>query len=460
MDSKTTRMDHLLNFSGPIHLIGACGIGMTGIGTILKSAGYTISGSDTNASPNNKYLIPGATYYNHHDTKHIGQAKTIIYSSAIQANNPELVEAKKKGLSILSRGEALAKITEHFKYSIAIAGTHGKTSITCLLTHLFREANYNPSHYIGGVPKNNFPIANLTQSDFFITETDESDASFLLLSPYLAAISNVDNDHLSFYKNTANVQKAFKTFIQGQIKNQRPIICNPSCPNLQKLAPSASKFLSASDISYTPEGLCFNVQKGNMSLGSVQTMLYGDHNIDNILLALEICLHFEIPFNTLQNGLQSFKGVQQRMELISNASNIKIFQDYAHHPVAIQATLKAIKLHFKKKIIVVYQPHRYSRLKTFFEAFSESFELADTLFITPVFSASEAAIPGYNSEALAKKIKEKTKKSVELLDSNYSSILNEYEDGDLIVFFGAGNINDIAKNFSSQLRSKTVNISH
>ena len=466
MDSKAAFMDHSINIKGPVHLIGICGIGMTGLCAFLKSAGYTVSGSDINSVSASK-RIHGVTYYSCHNPELVEQAETIIYSSAIQDDNPEIIRAKQLGKTLISRGKALSIISLAFKHCIAIAGTHGKTTISCLLSHLLIEAKLDPSYYVGGLPKNNFLLSEYKSSNIFITETDESDGSFLLLSPSISVISNIDNDHLSFYKSCDNIKKAFSTFIDHQVKRKKTILLNAECHTLNTLSPqdyqnckmignNTSYGLHATSIHYSPEGLRFDVMLKTQCLGTVQTKLYGKHNVENILLAIAVCLDIDIPFETIQSGLKLFLGTQQRMDFISNDSPFQIIQDYAHHPAAIRATLSAVKQHFKKKTVVVFQPHRYSRLKSFFEDFTESFTLADHLFITPVYSANETAIPHYTSRTLVDNITQKTKQAATLLEDNYDTLLDCLEPDTIVLFLGAGNIRCIANTITSLIEERTT----
>lgn len=464
MDSKARSMDHQIDIKGPIHLIGSCGIGMMGLCALFKSAGFKVTGSDINSSNPKSNKVSGVHYYSTHDAKHVQKAETVIYSSAIKANNPERLEAKKLGKTLLSRGEALAKIAQQFPYCIAIAGTHGKTSITALVSHLFSEAGLNPSYYIGGHPYNDRPLADFGCSDIFITETDESDGSFLLLSPYLSAISNIDTDHLSFYKSTDNIYRAFAKFIDNQVSNHKTILCNSFCKNLNSLYPKGyeklltvndkgSNSLNASSVQHTSKGLKFILERKNCSLGEVECALYGSHNVENILIALAIALNFNISFSVLQRGLKSFKGVKQRMDILGEFNSIKVIQDYAHHPSAIQASLVALRQHFNRRLMVVFQPHRFSRLSSFFEEFSISFNKADHVFITQVYAAQEEEIEGCNSLALVNKIKKNNAISCSLLGDNYDKLLQFLNPQDIVVFFGAGNINESAKHFCDILKS-------
>ncbi len=456
---------------GPIHLIGSSGIGMKGLTKLLSDLNYSLSGSDINLNTHQDDVIPAHKCYRLHLASNLGkEVKTIIYSAAIPKDNAELIEARKRGLTCLSRPEALAHIASQSQTCIAVSGTHGKTSTTALITHLLCASGYKPSYYIGGVPNNNFAQAHFNTGPYFITETDESDGSFLSIPASIKTLINIDNDHLSYYKNFETLLDAFKTYIDQTHNTSQQLVANIDNPWIQSLLSKSSTTplsvgldkkanLYADAIEFTKQGLKMTLYFQGKKQGVLSSALYGTHNIENSLVGIAAALCAGLSFSEILNALPSFLGTQKRFEWLSKTPHLIL--DYAHHPTAIDATLKAYQTHFKTAANLIFQPHRYSRLHHYFDEFVDTLSKAKSIQVLPIYSAQETETYGMSSQKLVNALQQKNIKA-SLIDSLPTAPNNQIQEP--LMFMGAGDIEQLARAYAKQAsnnsRKKTVVAAH
>jgi len=412
-----------------LHFIGIGGIGMSGIAEVLLDLGYYVSGSDLNASSTTENLKhKGANIYIGHAASNIDGASLIVYSSAIDKKNPEVIHAMELKLPMIRRAEMLAELMR-LKFGIAVAGSHGKTTTTSLIATIFQEAKKDATYIIGGIVTNLGGNARKGDGDFLIAEADESDGSFLLLNPIMATITNIDNDHLDFYGTKDKVVDAFVEFVNKlpfygtvalnaddvsslDIKSQikRPAVWyghNSNQENIQYFA---------ENIDLSAAGTSFDLLYNGENVLKIESNLIGLHNVSNALAAISISHEAGIKWIDIQNGLLKFQGVGRRLEKIYEKENFLVIDDYGHHPTEVKATIDALKNVDMRALNVIFEPHRYSRTKSFWKEFQECFEGIDKLYILPIYSASEAPIEGVSAELLVKEMKQKGK-NVEFLSS-------------------------------------------
>ncbi|MEC8678503.1 MAG: UDP-N-acetylmuramate--L-alanine ligase [Candidatus Margulisiibacteriota bacterium] len=444
------------------YFIGINGIGMSGLAEMLASQGHTVKGSDCSASLRvDHFKSCGIDVHQTHNKDNIEcESWIIVISSAIKSNNDELVKANGIGCKVLKRGELLAMVIEQFKHSIAIVGTHGKTTTSSLLLQIFNEW-VSPSYFVGGHLSGR-SHAKLTDSEWFITELDESDGSFLDASPSQAIITNVELDHVDFYQTKEDVTDAFSSFMKKVFKSNGCCAINLDDPISEKLykksdqkescityaVESKSAQIRAENIEYSWNGLSFSLVINNTNVDKVRVPLFGKHNVYNSLSAISIAIHNEIPLKHILDGLAKFKGVKRRLELKYKANDIVLYDDYAHHPTEIISTLEGLYKSFSQnRIITIFQPHRFSRLTNLFNSFASSFSRSTKTCILPVFSAGEKSDGHMSSIDLVNKINENGSNAF-YFDSFQAVISNIKEDlqaNDIILVMGAGSVTQISK---------------
>lgn len=468
-----------------IHFIGIGGIGMSGIAKILRSQGYTISGCDLYLDKNNIKDLQqlGCTIHEGNNTPACQQndIDIIVYTSAVQPNNPEIIAAQQRGIPTIKRALMLAELMRT-KYSIAIAGSHGKTTTTSLIAHILLQAHKDPTVIIGGHLKTISTNAQLGKGDFLVAETDESDRSLLHLQATLAVVTNINFEHAETYKNIADVKKTFLQFLNNLPFYGKAIVCLDD-PNIKSLLPklhhvklisygleSGARW-SATHITLHPDYSTFNVVYDNQTLGSVTFTMPGRHNILNSLAAIAVAHDLDIPFATIQHALQNFGGVERRFTFRGIYKGAEIFDDYGHHPEEIRNTLLIARARAKKKLIVIFQPHRYTRTHKLWNNFIYMFlhSKIDHLIITDIYPAFEQPIPEITSQNLVRAIlSKKPLFNVEYISFNpLENFLNPLENkagfGDLILLQGAGKINTLGQYLISQKgfiseKSLTINL--
>ena len=449
------------------HFIGIGGCGMSGIAKLLLQLGCTVSGSDIKESLTTNYLKSlGATIYCPQVGENIKGSPIIVISSAIDKNNVELLSAKEKNLSCLMRAEMLNELMKLYRHKISVAGTHGKTTTTAIVATLLREAKLDPTYLTGSPMKSTGSNANLGSSEYFVTESDESDGSFLKLSPNISIITNIEPDHMDFYKSTDNLMHYFNKFCQETIDRDGYLVLNKDNPKTEALLKPEwkSRYITfsitensdvrATHIRHNEEGTKFRLWVNQEDYDEVTLRVYGLHNIYNTLAAVAVGIKENIPIKTIINGVQKFKGTQRRFEKYTQINGISLYDDYAHHPTEIKITLEGIKESLKKPIICIFQPHRYSRTKQFLTEFSESFDDATTVIITDIFPGNEAPDHSISANDIVTKLKASGKDAYYIPDKDAipTFIHGQTNENAIIVTMGAGNISSILPKISQKLK--------
>ncbi len=428
---------------------------MSGIAELLLNLGYKVSGSDLRSSDITKRLAElGGNIRTGHNAEWIGDTDVVVISSAVKDDNPEVQEARRKHIPVIPRAEMLAELMRLQNYGIAIAGSHGKTSTTSLVGWVLAEAGLDPTVVIGGKVNSLGTNAKLGEGDFLVAEADESDGSFMQLSPVLEVVTNIDFEHVDHYKDLDAVKSVFLDFIHKIPFYGAAIICLDD-PNIVDLLPEVKKrvitygLTTQADVygrSITTDGLksSFEVCRGEEVLGAIQLNSPGRHNVYNALAAIAVGLELEIPFVVIKKALKSFTGVQRRLEIKGEENKIVVIDDYGHHPTEIKATLAALRDAWpKKRLIVLFQPHRYSRTQGLYKDFCTAFHDADYLFMTDIYPAGEKPIQGISSATLADDIKEHGQRQVcHVADLKQlpEEVLSVASSGDIVLTLGAGNI--------------------
>jgi len=456
-----------------IHFVGIGGIGMSGIAELLINLGYHVSGSDLQSSETTKRLQSlGANIYLGHDAKSINGADVIVTSSAIHSKNPEVTTALENHIPVIKRAEMLAELMRLKKFGIGVAGSHGKTSTTSLVSWLLYKAGLDPTVVIGGKVDSLGGNAKLGEGEFLIAEADESDGSFLKLSPVIEIITNIDLEHLDYYRNLDHIKDVFLEFIDKIPFYGAAIICLDDT-NIVELLPKIRKRIisyglneqadvHAVNISSANRKTTYTVCHRNKKLGQIQLHIPGIHNIYNSLAAVALGIELEIDFKTIAQALASFEGVQRRIQVKGKTENILFVDDYGHHPTEIRATLQAIREGWpERRLVVLFQPHRYSRTKALFDEFKTAFHRADVLVLTDIYGASEEPIDGVHSKNLLSAITEHGQKQAYYMETNSDladNVLKLIENGDLVLTLGAGNIVSIGENILSILNQRQNNL--
>jgi UDP-N-acetylmuramate--alanine ligase len=436
-----------------IHFVGIGGIGMSGIAEILISQGYTVSGSDILETDTTRRLASlGATLFYGHSDKNVQNTDVVVISSAVNEKNPEVAAAKLKKIPIILRAEMLAELMK-MKSSIAIAGTHGKTTTTSIVATILTSADYDPTIIIGGKVDALGGNAKLGKGDFLVAEADESDKSFLHLPATIAVVTNIDNDHLNNYGNIDNIKDAFVEFVNRIPFYGLAILCNDDdnvraiLPRLKKpfltygFSPQAD--LQERNFKFVNFGTEFEVWRGENKLGDVKCMVPGKHNVLNSLAAIAVGFEVGLTFKQIEKGLAQFLGVKRRFEFKGEQKNIRVYDDYGHHPTEIRATLAAARKSWTGRVVTYFQPHRYSRTQDCYNDFVRAFDDADMVFVADIYAAGEEPIAGVSAEKLAEDVRMHGHRSVEYLgDVKKSSerLAAQLLPGDLFITLGAGNV--------------------
>ncbi|MDR2676795.1 MAG: UDP-N-acetylmuramate--L-alanine ligase [Endomicrobium sp.] len=432
-----------------IHFVGIGGAGMSGIAELLINLGYNVSGSDLRETDVTEHLKAiGAKIYIGHDSKNLKSIEIVVVSSAIDKDNPEVTTALNKKITLISRVEMLAELAKS-KYTITVSGTHGKTTTTSLTSLILDAGGFNPTIVIGGKLKNFKSGAKLGNGNYIVVEADESDGSFLKLSPTIAIVTNIDDDHLDYYGDMENLKKAFINHINRIPFYGTAIICLDD-ENVRNIIPKISKKyisygivskadINASNIKITKNYTSFDVTYIGKRIGNVCIKIPGEHNILNSLAAIGAGLCLGMPFNLIVKAINEFDGVNRRLEIKGEKKGVMVIDDYAHHPAEIMATLKAIKYFWsKRRIIVLFQPHRYTRTKQLFNKFGKSFLYADLVKVLDIYAAGEQKINGVTSDLIIKCLIKNKCKAEKFLGIN--TILKNIFPGDIILTLGAGDV--------------------
>jgi UDP-N-acetylmuramate--alanine ligase len=445
-----------------VHFVGIGGIGMSGIAEVLLNLGYKISGSDLKGSAITQRLAGlGATIFEGHRAENVTGADVVVTSSAISSENPEVAEAHKNHIPVIQRAEMLAELMR-LKYGIAIAGMHGKTTTTSMVAAVLAAGGLDPTVVVGGRVDALGSNARLGKSQYLVAEADESDRSFLKLSPILSVVTNIDREHMDCYRNMRDVKRAFVDFMDRVPFYGMVVACNDD-PMLRRLLPSSrrrtmtygarrgSDFLIKAGKSVIPPGEDrpvndFRVTYRGSDLGEFRLHVPGAHNVLNATAAIAVGIGLDVPPDQIRSALDSFRGVDRRFQLRGKARGVSVIDDYGHHPTEIRATLAAARQCGFRKIHVIFQPHRYTRTRDLMDEFATAFKDADSLFVLDIYAASEQPIEGVTGEKLAHNIAEKGSVPAQYVGSftdAVSSVTRSAQDGDMVLTLGAGNVSQL-----------------
>ena len=457
-----------------IHFVGIGGIGMRGIAEGLLNLGYRVSGSDLKSFGVTQRLAGlGAAVFEGHRAENIAGAEVVVTSSAIAAENPEVLEAHKLHVPVIQRAEMLAELMR-LKYGIAIAGMHGKTTTTSMVAAVLAGGGLDPTVVVGGRVDAMGSNARLGKSQYLVAEADESDRSFLKLSPILSVVTNIDREHMDCYRNMRDVKKTFLEFMDRVPFYGMVVVCNDD-PMLRRLLPQAQR----RTVTYgTRRGSDFLIKLGTDSarasvkgesgplsrfrvsyrkqdLGEFTLRVPGVHNILNATAAIAVGVGLDVGVEAIRTGLDQFRGVDRRFQLRGRAAGVSVIDDYGHHPTEIKATLAAARQCGFRKIHVVFQPHRYTRTRDLIEEFTTAFGDADSLFVLDIYAASEKPIEGISGEVLARTIREQGGRNAQFVSSfadAVSSAAAAAEDGDMILTLGAGSVSQLGPMILEKLK--------
>jgi UDP-N-acetylmuramate--alanine ligase len=461
-----------------IHFVGIGGIGMSGIAEVLHNLGYEVTGSDVKDSETTRRLKGlGIKVYIGHEAENIDDAHVVVVSSAVSGNNPEIVEAKRRFIPVIPRAEMLAELAR-LKYGILVAGAHGKTTTTSLISTVLAHAGFDPTVIIGGRLKATGSNARLGQGEFLVAEADESDGSFLKLSPTIAVATNIDREHMDFFQSLNSLKDAFHSFLDKIPFYGVSIVCTEN-EHLRELLPSLHRRYITYGFHSEAEIYAKNIRKGFMSVGFEATYkgrdigdfdlpLSGEHNVLNSLAAIGVALELQIDIPIIREALRRFGGIQRRFEFKGESNVIKVFDDYGHHPTEIKAVLKAAKeglmLNASKvesreprRLFVLFQPHRYTRTKDLMDEFAASFNDADFLILLDVYSAGERPIEGISSATLFERIKKRGyNNTLHMKDKEEAirHVIAHMQKGDMLLTLGAGDVWKIGDEILHRLRGK------
>ena len=451
-----------------LHFVGIGGIGMSGIAEILIDQGFKVTGSDKAASDNTERLHSlGTEIFVGHDAKNVeSDVDVLVYSSAVMPDNPEIVEAQRRKIPVIRRAEMLAEVMR-LKYGIGIAGTHGKTTTTSMVSLVLMEGGVDPTVIVGGrlrgLAGSN---ARLGRGEFIVVEADEFDRSFLSITPTIAVLTTLETDHLDTYRDLDDIKGAFIQFASKVPFYGSVVLCLDE-PALQDIMPKIKKKiityglngqadLQAVDIIHRQNTSRFLVVHAGKDLGEVEIQIPGKHNIQNALGAIAVGLELNVPFDKIKAGIEKFTGVFRRWEVKAEVDSITIVDDYAHHPTEIQATLSGAKAGWRRRVVCVFQPHLYSRTRDFYEDFGRAFFNADVLIVTDVYPAREEPIQGVTGELIVHAAKSFGHKNVHYVSDKKgvpNFLMKTKQPGDIIITMGAGDIWRFGEEFIKQLKT-------
>jgi UDP-N-acetylmuramate--alanine ligase len=437
-----------------VHFVGIGGSGMSGIAEVLLNLGYTVSGSDAKRSPVTDRLASlGARVAEGHAAANVGDAHVVVTSTAVRQDNPEVLDARRRGVPVIPRAEMLAELMR-LKYGVAVAGSHGKTTTTSMVALVLDRGGLDPTVVVGGRLGVLGSGARLGRGDFMVAEADESDRSFLKLTPTVAVVTNIDREHLDAYRDLADVQEAFLGFVNKVPFYGVAVLCLDD-PPVQDILPrverrvltyglSPQARVSARDPDLGPTGSTYVATLDGDALGPVAVTVPGAHNVANSLAAVAVGLDLGVPFAAIRAALESFTGVDRRFQVRGEAGGVLVVDDYGHHPTEIRATLEALRRRAgPRRTLVLFQPHRFTRTQALWDDFCKAFHQADVLLLTDIYPASEEPIPGVTAEALARAIAERGHRQVAWvgdLRAATERLAAEAREGDVVLTLGAGSV--------------------
>jgi UDP-N-acetylmuramate--alanine ligase len=437
-----------------IHFVGIGGIGMSGIAELLLNLGYKVSGSDLKLSDITDRLKGlGGTIFEGHQAEQIKGADVVVVSSAVRKDNPEVLAASQASIPVIPRAEMLAELMR-LKYSVAIAGAHGKTTTTSIVASVLARGGLDPTVVIGGKLKGIGSNAVLGKGDFIVAEADESDGSFLKYSPAIAVVTNIDREHLDFYPNLEAIKSVFLDFIDRIPFYGLAILCLDNEP-IQNLIPAIKKRYTTygmssqadfqiRDVEFEKRQSHFTVYKQGKKLGRITLNLPGIHNVYNATASIAVGIELDVPFAAIKSALETLEGVQRRLEIKGEVGGITVVDDYGHHPTEIKTTLEAVVTCWPdRRKVVVFQPHRYSRTQALFDDFTRSFYQSDLLLVLPIYAASEQEIEGVSGQLLCKSIQAHWHKDVVYAPTKEDAVVflkKNLKAGDILLTLGAGDV--------------------
>jgi len=450
-----------------IHFVGIGGIGMSGIAEVLINLGYHISGSDTAQSETTARLQKlGASVALGHAAKNIGNVDVVVTSTAVKIDNPEVYEAHQRNIPVIPRAEMLAELLK-MKFSVAVSGSHGKTTTTSMVSTVLARGGLDPTMVIGGKLASIGSNARLGDGDIIVAEADESDGSFLKLSPTIAVITNIDREHLDFYPGITEIKDAFLKFANIVPFYGCTILCTDN-EHVREIVPLIKRKMItygiehtadyvAQDIKYRASKTEYTLMYKGDRLGQIELFVPGLFNVYNSMAAVAVGRELDLDFGIIKEGIKSFAGVVRRLEMKGTVGDITVVDDYGHHPTEVKATLAAARQVWKGRLIVVFQPHRFSRTKALFEEFTNAFGNADMLIINDIYPASEEPIAGVNSQVLAEAIRKAGHRHVEYIaqaEGTVEFLLNTVKPKDTVLTLGAGSIYKIGEALLKQLSAR------
>ena len=452
-----------------VHFTGIGGIGMSGIAEVLLNLGYEISGSDLRLSPITERLASmGARVFEGHAASNVAGARALVVSSAVDEQNPEVMEARRLQIPVIPRGELLAELMR-LKYGIAVSGSHGKTTTTSLIATILNHAGLDPTVVVGGrVSTMGGSNARVGHGDMLVVESDESDGSFLKLAPIMAVVTNIDREHLDHYPSLESILAAFTEFV-NKVPFYGSVIACLDDPNVQSILPAikrrtvtygaaAPADVAAWDIACGPFSSEFRVRHRDNDLGRFHLRVPGRHNVLNATAALAAAMELEVKPDVIREALETFSGVDRRFQIRGKEQGITVVDDYGHHPTEIRATLDAASVCGFRRIHVLFQPHRFTRTYYLMDEFAHAFHQADSVFVMDIYAASEKAIEGVTASALADRIRQFGHRGVAYvgtLDRGVDALCAVARDGDAVVTLGAGNVWQGGEKFLERLRAQT-----
>lgn len=454
-----------------VHFVGIGGSGMSGIALVLKNLGFEVSGSDLKESEvTNKLREAGITVFIGHDAANCGDAEVVVYSTAVKEDNPELVAALARGVPVIRRAEMLAELMR-LKFSIAISGSHGKTTTTSLVTHILTRAGFDPTAVIGGIIMGADAGARLGQSEYLVAEADESDRSFLLLYPSIAVVTNIEPEHLDFYRDLSDLKREFVRFV-NRVPFYGSVILGVDSPAVRAIRSRIMRRVvtyaidnpadfQAKDVQLYRWSSAFSLLYGGKEVGRFSLGMAGRHNVQNALAAIAVGIELGIDFKTIEQALATFSGVHRRLEKRGEVDGIVIYDDYGHHPTEIRVTVETLRHAYpNERILVVFQPHRYTRTKLLAEEFGTSFDSADEVIITGIYPAGESPIPGVDEKLIVDAVKNKSRPGLIVHHISDLSLVPEFlrkrlQRNNVVLTLGAGSITHLAGEILQMLREGT-----
>jgi UDP-N-acetylmuramate--alanine ligase len=436
-----------------LHFVGIGGIGMSGIAEVLLNLDCKVSGSDRRLTPVTDRLASlGARIHEGHDAAYVGDADAVVVSSAIDAANPEIAEARRRQIPVIPRGELLAELMR-LKYGVAVAGSHGKTTTTSMIAGILSHGGLDPTVVVGGRVGAMGSNARVGRSDYLVVESDESDGSFLKLAPILAVVTNIDREHLDHYGSMEALLAAFAGFVNRVPFYGAAVVCLDD-ENVQRILPevarraitygtSAQAEVQVGDVRHEGAASRFHLSRRGEDLGCFRLSVPGAHNVLNAAAAVTVALELDLPADEVRRGLAAFQGVDRRFQLRGSAGGVTVIDDYGHHPTEIRATLAAARLQGHRRVIALFQPHRYTRTHLLLDEFAASFHAADLVFVLDIYAASEPPIEGVAAEAVVDRMGafgHRGARHTPSIESAVEAALAEAREGDLVITLGAGNV--------------------